>query len=199
MFTGIVTDVGKVTAVSGEADRRFVIATSFDLGSVDIGASIACAGVCLTVVEKSADTFTVDVSQETLRVTNLGTWREGSEINLERSLKLGDELGGHIVTGHVDCLGEITRFEDVGQSIMMNVAIPASYRHLISAKGSVSVDGTSLTVNSVVDDAETTEFSINLIPHTQAVTSFRNSSAGDRVNLEFDILARYVARLQDKG
>lgn len=198
MFTGIVTDVGKVASVSGETDLRFVISTRFDLTGVDIGASICCAGVCLTVVEKTNETFAVDVSQETLSVTNLGSWREGSEINLERSLKLGDELGGHIVTGHVDCLGEITRFDDVGESILMKVSLPAESRHLVAAKGSVCVDGVSLTVNSVEDATAVSEFSINLIPHTQAVTSFRNSKAGDQVNLEFDILARYVARLQEK-
>lgn len=198
MFTGIVTDVGKVASVSGESDLRFVISTRFDLTGVDIGASICCAGVCLTVVEKTNETFAVDVSQETLSVTNLGSWREGSEINLERSLKLGDELGGHIVTGHVDCLGEITRFDDVGESILMKVSVPAESRHLVAAKGSVCVDGVSLTVNSVEDATAVSEFSINLIPHTQAVTSFRNSKAGDQVNLEFDILARYVARLQEK-
>lgn len=198
MFTGIVTDVGKVASVSGETDLRFVVSTRFDLGSVDVGASICCAGVCLTVVEKTNKTFAVDVSQETLSVTNLGSWQEDSEINLERSLKLGDELGGHIVTGHVDCLGEITRFDDVGESILMKVSVPAEHRHLVAAKGSVCVDGVSLTVNSVEDSEAVSEFSINLIPHTQAVTSFRNSKAGDRVNLEFDILARYVARLQEK-
>lgn len=199
MFTGIVTDVGEVTSVSGDSDLRFVISTGFDLKTVDIGASIACGGVCLTVVEKTTDSFSVDVSQETLRVTGLGTWEKGSQINLERSLKLGDELGGHIVTGHVDCLGQITKFDDIGQSIRMDIAIPANYRHLIAPKGSVCVDGASLTVNTVEDDDDKTHFSINLIPHTQAVTSFRNSKAGDAVNIEFDILARYVARLQDKG
>lgn len=199
MFTGIVTDVGTLTSESGSADKRFVISTGFDMSSVDIGASIACGGVCLTVVEKTDTTFAVDVSQETMRVTTLSSWSEGAEINLERSLKVGDELGGHIVTGHVDCVGNITTFDNVGDSIRMAVSIPRSHRHLITEKGSVCVDGASLTVNEVLDTEETTEFSINLIPHTQAVTSFRNSKAGDRVNIEFDILARYVSRLQVQG
>lgn len=199
MFTGIVTDVGKIEAISGDTDLRYTFATSFDMQTVDIGASIACGGVCLTVVDKSVGHFSVDVSQETLKVTNLGTCRPGSEVNLERALKIGDELGGHIVTGHVDCLGLILSMNTVGDSVEMRVGIPAEYRHLVAQKGSITVDGTSLTVNTVTDGAQSTVFSINLIPHTQAVTSFRNSKAGDRVNIEFDILARYVARLQIKG
>lgn len=199
MFTGIVTDVGTLTSESGSADKRFVISTSFDMSSVDIGASIACGGVCLTVVEKTGTTFSVDVSQETMRVTTLSAWEEGVEINLERSLKVGDELGGHIVTGHVDCVGRISTFETIDGSIKMVVSIPNDYRHLVAEKGSVCVDGASLTVNEVTDGTESTEFSINLIPHTQAVTSFRNSKVGDQVNIEFDILARYVSRLQSQG
>lgn len=199
MFTGIVTDVGKITKVSGNADRRFDILTAFDMSTVDIGASIACGGVCLTVVEKTSGSFAVDVSQESLRVTSLSSWTEGSEINLERSLKLGDELGGHIVTGHVDCVGRVVGFETVGDSIKMDVSIPGEHRHLVAAKGSVCVDGASLTVNTVLDRDNDCEISINLIPHTQAVTSFRNSAKGDKVNIEFDVLARYVSRLQHQG
>lgn len=199
MFTGIVTDVGKITKVSGDADRRFDISTEFDMSTVDIGASIACGGVCLTVVEKASGSFAVDVSQESLRVTSLSDWSEGSEINLERSLKLGDELGGHIVTGHVDCIGHVVGFETVGDSIKMDVSIPGEHRHLVAAKGSVCVDGASLTVNTVQDRDYDCEISINLIPHTQAVTSFRNSAKGDKVNIEFDVLARYVSRLQHQG
>ena len=199
MFTGIVTDVGTLASESGSADKRFVISTNFDMSTVDIGASIACGGVCLTVVEKAANSFSVDVSQESLRVTTLSAWEEGGEINLERSLKVGDELGGHIVTGHVDCVGTISTLEAVDGSIRMVVSIPAVHRHLVAAKGSVCVDGASLTVNEVVDGEEETEFSINLIPHTQAVTSFRNSKVGDQVNIEFDVLARYVSRLQSQG
>ena len=199
MFTGIITDVGRVAAVSGSADRRFTFETAYDMAAVDIGASIACGGVCLTVVDKSDGRFAVDVSQETLKVTNLGDWVEGTDVNLERSLKIGDELGGHIVTGHVDCLGTISRFEDVGDSIALEVGIPAEHRHLVAQKGSVTINGVSLTVNEVRDDADSCTFAINLIPHTQAVTSFRSSRQGDKVNVEFDILARYVARLQVRG
>jgi len=199
MFTGIITDIGRVVVVTGEADKVFTLQTNYDLSSIDIGASIACSGVCLTVVDKSDAKFSVDVSQETLSVTNLGDWVEGTEVNLERSLKVGDELGGHIVTGHVDCIGVINRFDQVDESITMNVQISKEFSQFIAQKGSVTVDGASLTVNSVLDGETSTEFSINLIPHTQAVTSFRNTKLGDTVNIEFDILARYVARLQAKG
>ncbi|WP_417451712.1 riboflavin synthase [Kordiimonas sp.] len=199
MFTGIVTDVGRVAATEGASDVQVTINTGYDMSRVDIGASIACAGVCLTVVDKDTGWFKADVSAETLKVTNLGDWREGSEINLERSLKLGDELGGHIVTGHVDCVGEIVRFEEQGESVVMDIAVPHAHGGHVAQKGSVTIDGASLTVNEVADQGDITRFSINLIPHTQAVTSFRNSKRGDRVNVEFDILARYVARLQDRG
>lgn len=199
MFTGIVTDVGRVAAVDGAQDKRFTLETVFDMATVDIGASIACSGVCLTVVDKAEGRFTVDVSRESLRVTNLGDWQPGTEVNLERALKIGDELGGHIVTGHVDCLGDIEVFEDVGESILMKIAIPADHKHLVAEKGSVTINGVSLTVNAVEDSADKTVFAINLIPHTQAVTSFRTAKQGDSVNVEFDILARYVARLQQRG
>ncbi len=199
MFTGIVTDIGRITALEGTGDLSVTVATAYDMAKAQIGASIACAGVCLTVVDKGEGWFKADVSAETLKVTNLGDWKVGSEINLERSLKVGDELGGHIVTGHVDCVGEIVRFEEVGGSIVMDIAVPRLHGAYVAQKGSVAIDGASLTVNAVEDSADTTRFSINLIPHTQAVTSFRNSSSGDKVNVEFDILARYVSRLQDKG
>ena len=199
MFTGIVTDVGTIVATEGAADKRVTVRCAYDMASVDIGASIACAGVCLTVVGKGADWFQADVSAETLKVTNLGDWADGSEINLERSLKVGDELGGHIVTGHVDCVGEVVRFETIGGSVVMDIAVPRKLGSFVAQKGSVAIDGASLTVNSVSDEGDKTRFSINLIPHTQAVTSFRATAQGDRVNVEFDILARYVARLQDKG
>jgi len=199
MFTGIITDVGRVAAVSGATDKVFTFRTAYDLSTVDIGASIACGGVCLTVVDKVDDEFSVDVSQETLNVTNLGNWVEGTEVNLERSLKVGDELGGHIVTGHVDCLASIVRFDRVEGSIAVNIQVPKKFSHLVAEKGSVTVNGVSLTVNAVLDNDSGAEFSINLIPHTQAVTSFRNCQLGDKVNVEFDILARYVARLQSKS
>lgn len=199
MFTGIVTDVGRVKAVEGDADKRVTIETSFDMTTVEIGASIACAGVCLTVVDKDSGWFAVDVSAETLKVTTLGRWTAGSSINLERSLKMGDELGGHIVTGHVDCVGEIVRFDTKGESVVMDIAVPHDLGGFVAQKGSVTIDGASLTVNEVVDEGDRTRFSINLIPHTQAVTSFRDNTHGDAVNVEFDILARYVSRLQSRG
>lgn len=199
MFTGIITDVGRITAVEGASDKVVTVQTAYDLSTVDIGASIACAGVCLTVIDKKDNLFSVDVTQETLSVTSLGAWTNGTEVNLERSLKIGDELGGHIVTGHVDCMGTISRFETVDDSIAMDVLVPTSFAHLVAKKGSVTIDGASLTVNAVNDTESGTEISINLIPHTQAVTSFRNSQCDDKVNVEFDILARYVARLQTKS
>lgn len=199
MFTGIVTDVGRIRAVEGQADKRMVIETRFDMATVEIGASIACSGVCLTVTDKDEGWFSVDVSAESLRVTSLGAWQAGTEVNLERSLKLGDEMGGHIVTGHVDCVGDIVRFETVGDSTVMDVAVPHDLGKFVAQKGSVTIDGASLTVNAVADEADKTRFSINLIPHTKAVTSFRNSKMGDAVNVEFDILARYVSRLQSRG
>lgn len=198
MFTGIITDVGKVRSTEKNGDMRAVIETSYDMTSVDIGASIACSGVCLTVIEKGDGWFAADISDETLRVTNLGDWQAGTLVNLERSLSVGDELGGHIVTGHVDCLGKIVRFENVGDSIAMDIEIDGDNGKYVAAKGSAAIDGTSLTVNMVTDTDDKTVMSINLIPHTQSVTSFKTSSLGDDVNVEFDILARYVARLNEK-
>lgn len=199
MFTGIVTDVGRIRSVDGAADKQIVIETVYDMAAVEIGASIACSGVCLTVVDKDTGWFKVDVSAETLKVTSLEDWQEGTAVNLERSLKLGDEMGGHIVTGHVDCVGTIVRFEELGQSVVMDIAVPHALGGFVAQKGSVAIDGASLTVNDVEDTGDETRFSINLIPHTQAVTSFRDSKAGDKVNVEFDILARYVSRLQSRG
>lgn len=199
MFTGIVTDVGCIRSVDGAVDKQVVLETAYDMASVEIGASIACSGVCLTVVDKGDGWFKVDVSAETLKVTSLGDWREGSAVNLERSLKLGDEMGGHIVTGHVDCFGKIVRFETLGESVVMDIAVERSLGGFVAQKGSVAIDGASLTVNDVSDEGDVTRFSINLIPHTQAVTSFRDSKVGDTVNVEFDILARYVSRLQSRG
>ncbi|MEX0300662.1 MAG: riboflavin synthase, partial [Kordiimonas sp.] len=154
---------------------------------------------CLTVVDKAEGWFAADVSRETLNVTNLSSWKEGALVNLERSLKLGDELGGHIVTGHVDCVGELVKFAPVDDSIEMMIRIDSNSGGYIAQKGSVTINGVSLTVNAVVDEPESTCFSINIIPHTQEVTSFRNASVGDFVNVEFDVLARYVARLQEKS
>ncbi|MCK0070408.1 riboflavin synthase [Kordiimonas laminariae] len=199
MFTGIVTDVGTVQSVEGEGDVRLKLSTSYDTSGIDIGASIACSGVCLTVVTKGDNFFSADVSRETISVTNLGAWEKGTEVNLERSLKVGDELGGHIVTGHVDCVGEIVTFESVDESILLQILVPEAFGHNVAKKGSITINGVSLTVNEVEDLEDSTKVSINVIPHTQEVTNFRQAQVGDKVNVEFDILARYVARLQDKG
>ena len=199
MFTGIVTDVGTVRSMDGDGDIRVAIDTSYETSSIDIGASIACSGVCLTVVDKGDGWFSADVSRETLSVTSLADWKEGALVNLERSLKVGDELGGHIVTGHVDCVGTVDTWSPVDDSMLLEVKVPKKFAHLVAQKGSVSIDGASLTVNRVEDLEDGARFSINIIPHTQEVTNFRALKQGARVNVEFDILARYVSRLQDKG
>jgi len=193
MFTGIVTDVGKLRAVDTSGERRFEIATAFDMASVELGASICCAGACLTVVETGADWFAVEVSAETLSKTTLGEWRDGTRINLELALCVGDELGGHIVSGHVDGVGEVVGQEAAGESVIYMIAAPAALARFIAAKGSITVDGVSLTVNAV-DDAV---FSVNIIPHTQTHTTLGELTPGDAVNLEIDMLARYVARLRE--
>ncbi len=192
MFTGIVTDIGTVVARETRGDTHFRIQTRYETASIDIGASIACAGVCLTVVQKGADWFAVDVSAESLSRTTLGNWKDGSAINLERSLKVGDELGGHIVSGHVDGVGEVVATRSEGDSLRIDFRAPASLAGFIAEKGSITIDGASLTVNGV-DGAV---FGVNLIPHTQQVTTLGKLKAGDKVNLEIDVLARYVARLQ---
>ncbi len=197
MFTGLVTDVGRVRSIERNGDTRVCIESTYDVESFDMGASICCAGVCLTVVDKAEGWFAVDVSDETLSCTTLGDWAEGSVVNLERSLKLGDEMGGHIVTGHVDCVGEISAMSAVKASCKMDIAVPLKFSKLLVDKGSICVDGASLTVNSVEDRAYDSLVSINLIPHTQEVTSFKDAAVGQKVNLEFDILARYVARMQN--
>lgn len=196
MFTGIITDLGKVEAVvpASEGDSWFRISTSYDLSEVEIGASIACSGCCLTVVEKGENSFAVDVSGETLSKTNLGDWQVGHRVNLERSLKVGDELGGHLVYGHVDGVAEIVGSEPEGGSTRWRFRAPAELARFIAPKGSVALDGVSLTVNEV----EGREFGVNIIPHTTAVTSFGSYQVGDRVNLEIDVLARYVARLREE-
>ncbi len=196
MFTGIITDLGRVEAVvpAGESDSRFRIATAYDLSGIDIGASIACSGCCLTVVEKGGGSFAVDVSGETLSKTNLGDWQVGHRVNLERSLKVGGELGGHLVYGHVDGVAEIVGREPEGGSVRWRFRAPAELARFIAPKGSVALDGVSLTVNEV----EGQEFGVNIIPHTTEVTSFGGYRVGDRVNLEIDVLARYVARLRQE-
>ena len=195
MFTGIVTDVGRITAVEERGDKRFVIKTAYDMASVDIGASISCSGVCLTVVEKGTDWFAVDVSAESLARSVLGNWGEGSKVNLERSLKLGDEMGGHIVSGHVDGVGQVAALEPEGDSVRFVFQVPGDLARFIAEKGSIAVDGVSLTANKVWREDGKDFFGVNIIPHTQAVTTFGGLDVGDPVNLEIDMLARYVARM----
>jgi len=194
MFTGIVTDIGEITAIKpgGQTgDRRFVIRTRHDMKPVPMGASIACSGCCLTVIEKGADWFAVEASGETLDKTHLGDWKEGSPINLEMSLKLGDELGGHLVYGHVDGVGKVAAMTPEGGSVRFTFEVPADLAPFIASKGSVAVDGISLTVNEVRGN----RFGVNVISHTQAVTTLGQAKVGQRVNLEVDMLARYVQRL----
>jgi len=194
MFTGIVTDIGEITSVTpgGQAgDRRFVVRTRHDMAPIAIGASIACSGCCLTVLEKGGDWFAVEVSGESLAKTHLGDWKLGSRLNLELSLKLGDELGGHLVYGHVDGVGTIASLTPEGGSVRFVFEVPSELARFIAAKGSVAVDGISLTVNEV--DAD--RFGVNVISHTQAVTTLGQAKVGQRVNLEVDMLARYVQRL----
>jgi riboflavin synthase len=194
MFTGIVTDVGRVRSVrQTNRDRRFEIETKFDLSTIDLGASVSHAGCCLTVVEKGPDWFAVEVSGETLSKTTLGDWGEGSPVNLERAARLGDELGGHIVSGHVDGVGEVLSVTPEGGSRRIRIRAPKPLHRFIAPKGSITVEGVSLTVNEVEDDV----FGVNLIPHTWDVTTLGELKPGARVNLEIDMLARYLARWRE--
>jgi riboflavin synthase len=193
MFTGIVTDVGEVAKLETRGDLRARIACRPATAEADIGASIACDGVCLTVVDRGPGWFEVDVSAETVAKSNLSAWSEGTRINLERSLRVGDELGGHIVTGHVDGVAEVLSTEPEGDSMRYRFRAPAGLARFIASKGSVALNGTSLTVNEVEGDV----FGVNLIPHTREVTNWGDTKPGDRVNLEVDPLARYVARLAE--
>ena len=198
MFTGIVTDIGEIKSVTpaGKAgDRRFVVRTKHDLKPVPMGASIACSGCCLTVIEKGADWFAVEASGETLDKTHLGDWQAGSRLNLELSLKLGDELGGHLVYGHVDGMGKVVSMTPEGGSVRFVFEAPADLARFIASKGSVAVDGVSLTVNEVTGN----RFGVNIISHTQAVTTLGQAKVGQRVNLEVDMLSRYVQRLLEYG
>ena len=197
MFTGIVTDIGTVTEVEQRGDLRARIQNAYDMAGVDMGASIACNGVCLTVVGKGPDWFDVDISAETISKTNIGHhgWAPGVRINLERALKVGDELGGHIVSGHVDGVAELVEMHDEGDSLRLTFEAPPELARFIASKGSVALNGTSLTVNEVNGN----RFGINLIPHTQEVTTWGGVKVGDKVNLEIDTLARYVARLAEAG
>jgi riboflavin synthase len=191
MFTGIVTDVGKVASIAQSGDMRARIETAYDTDTIDIGASIASDGVCLTVVDLGPGWYEVDISAETLSKTNLGGWTVGKRVNLERALKVGDELGGHIVSGHVDGVADVIAVEDEGGSIRVQLRAPEALARFIAPKGSVALNGTSLTVNEV-DGAM---FGVNLIAHTRQATTWGTVAVGDKVNLEIDTLARYVARL----
>ena len=193
MFTGIITDVGSVEVLEKKGDLRARIGTAYDMSTVDMGASIACDGVCLTVVGKGAGWFDVDISAETISKTNLDLWVSGKPVNLERALKVGDELGGHIVSGHVDGVAEIIAMKDEGDSTRCTLRAPAALAKFIAPKGSVALNGTSLTVNEV----HGVDFGINFIPHTKERTTWGVAKVGDRVNLEIDTLARYVARLNE--
>ena len=199
MFTGIITDIGTVRRAEQRGDLRLIIATGFDTGTIDLGASIACSGACLTVVDKGidqgADWFAVDVSAETVTCTASGHWAKGARLNLERALKLGDELGGHLVTGHVDAVGTVAAVEPDGASRRVTISAPNKLGALIAAKGSITLDGVSLTVNDVADGDGSARFTVNIIPHTAAHTTLGALAAGDAVNLEIDILARYLDRM----
>jgi riboflavin synthase len=195
MFTGIITDIGRVRTVEARGDMRARITTGYDTATIATGASIACDGVCLTVVDLGPDWFEVDVSAETLSATNLSGWAEGRRVNLERALKVGDELGGHIVSGHVDGIAEVVAMADEGDSTRVTLRAPEGLARFIAPKGSVALNGTSLTVNEVAGR----DFGINFIPHTKQATTWGDVAVGDPVNLEIDTLARYVARLAEAG
>ena len=193
MFTGIITDVGRIAALEKAGDLRARIETAYDVAGIDLGASIASDGVCLTVVTLGDGWYEVDISAETVSKTNLGDWAVGHAVNLERALKVGDELGGHIVSGHVDGVAEITAMTGEGDSTRVTFKAPSTLARFIAPKGSVALNGTSLTVNEVDGDS----FGVNLISHTKEVTNWGQAKVGDRVNLEIDTLARYVARLAE--
>lgn len=197
MFTGIVTDIGTIRRVEQRGDLRVEITCGYDMEMVDLGASIACSGVCLTVVDKGSDWFAVNLSAETVGRTARGLWDEGGRLNLERALTLGEEMGGHIVTGHVDGVGEVTGAEKSGGSVVVTVRAPADLARYIAAKGSIALDGVSLTVNAVRDVERAAEFDWNLIPHTAEVTTFDAIEPGRELNIEIDVMARYLARLAE--
>ena len=199
MFTGIITDLGRVRQVEKRGDTRFVFETSYDTAGIEIGASIACSGVCLTVVETGPGCFAADASAETLARTTLDGWGPGTRVNLERPLRLGEELGGHLVSGHVDGVAEALEGREEGDSLRLAFEAPGDLMRLIAPKGSVTLDGVSLTVNEVREDGGGRgRFEVNIIPHTAQATSLGACRAGVRVNLEIDLLARYVQRLLEK-
>ncbi len=195
MFTGIITDIGTVRSVEQRGDLRLTIGCSYDMDTVDLGASISCSGACLTVVDKGDDWFAVDVSRETVSKTAPDLWAEGTRLNLERALRVGDEIGGHIVTGHVDAVASVTNAEEKGGSIDVTIEAPRSLGGSIAPKGSITLDGVSLTVNEVEDSGDKTRFTVNLIPHTADHTTLGGIAPGRRLNLEIDVLARYLKRI----
>ncbi|MFW8594832.1 riboflavin synthase [Cribrihabitans neustonicus] len=195
MFTGIITDIGTIAELEQQGDLRARITTAYDTATIDIGASIASDGVCLTVIALGEDWYDVQISAETVSKTNLANWQPGKRVNLERALKVGDELGGHIVSGHVDGTAEVIGVADEGDSTRYTLRAPEALARFIAPKGSVALNGTSLTVN----DVEGQDFGINVIPHTQEATTWGEVKQGDLVNLEIDTLARYVARLSEAG
>jgi riboflavin synthase len=196
MFTGIVTDVGTVRSAEQRGDLRLAIATGYDLQTVDLGASIACSGVCLTVVDKGEGWFAVDVSAETISKTAADHWRQGAKLNLERALRLGDELGGHIVTGHVDAVAEVVGTCPEGDSTRIGLSVPKHLAPMIAPKGSITLDGASLTVNEVRDAEDgSTHFAVNIIPHTAQHTTLGALKRGQQLNVEVDVLARYIDRM----
>jgi riboflavin synthase len=198
MFTGIITDIGTIRSVEQRGDLRVVIETIYDTATVAVGASIACSGACLTVVDKGPGWFAVDVSGESIACTASGMWAAGRRLNLERAMKIGDELGGHIVTGHVDGVGDVLGVSPEGTSHRVGIRVPDGIAPFVAPKGSITVDGVSLTVNDVRDAEDGTHFSVNIIPHTWDVTTLGGLTPGRAVNLEIDILARYLARMQDR-
>jgi len=197
MFTGIVTDIGRIEAAEQRGDLRLRIACSYDMGSVELGASIACSGVCLTVVDKGDDWFAVDVSAESVARTAPGMWAQGARLNLERALRIGDELGGHIVTGHVDGIGEVEGVLEVGGSTKLTIVAGEEVAPYIAAKGSIALDGVSLTVNEVENLSDGVRFAINIIPHTAQQSNFSAVAPGRKLNIEIDILARYLGRMME--
>jgi riboflavin synthase len=198
MFTGIITDVGTIRSAEQRGDLRLVIDTAYDTATVAMGASIACSGACMTVVDKGPGWFAIDMSSESVSCTAPGMWVAGSKLNLERAMKIGDELGGHIVTGHVDGIGDVLGVCPEGDSRRIGIRVPDNIAPYVAPKGSITVDGVSLTVNDVRDAEDGTHFSVNIIPHTAAMTTLGGLAAGSHVNLEIDILARYLARMQTR-
>ena len=193
MFTGIITDIGRVAQLEQRGDLRATVETGYETGSIDIGASIACDGVCLTVIALGQSSFDVEISAETVSKTSVAAWSLGGRINLERALRVGDELGGHIVSGHVDGVAHVTLVEDEGDSTRVVLEAPKALARFVAPKGSVALNGTSLTVNEV----DGTSFGINFIPHTKTVTTWGDVAVGDAINMEIDTLARYVSRLRE--